>query len=300
MTVEGNVVKIQRFSVNDGDGIRTTLFLEGCPLKCRWCSNPDSWSNIVKLGISKDKCIGCRKCTEVCPKNITSLFNRDEVNSKCDLCGNCIQYCTQNAISQMTKKMTTDEVIKYIEKDFVFFLNSNGGVTFSGGEPTCQLEFLRELVYHFYNKGIHTAIETCGFFNFEKCKDVLERIDHIFVDIKHMDNKKHKKYTCCSNELILENIKKMSKLNKSIVIRIPIIPGFNDSIKNIKDTANFVKETIINPKIELLPYHMFGIDKYKDLGLEEFIYKYEVPSTNRMNILEEIVKNCHVEVVKYR
>lgn len=300
MTIEGNIVKIQRFSVNDGDGIRTTLFLEGCPLKCRWCSNPDSWSNIVKLGISKDKCIGCKKCIEVCPKNITSLFNRDEVNSKCDLCGNCIKYCTQNAISQMTKKMTTDEVIKYIEKDLVFFLNSNGGVTFSGGEPTYQLEFLRELVCHFYNKGIHITIETCGLFNFEKCKDILEKIDHIFVDIKHMDNKKHKEYTCSSNELILENIKKMSELNKSMVIRIPVIPGFNDSIKNIKDTANFVKETLINPKIELLPYHMFGIDKYKDLGLEEFIYKYEVPSTNRMNILEEIVKSCHVEVVKYR
>ena len=298
--MEGNVVKIQGFSVNDGDGIRTTVFLEGCPLKCRWCSNPDSWSDIIKLGISKEKCINCKKCTEVCPKKITSLFNRDEINNRCDLCGECIKHCPQNALIQMSKKMTTEEVIKEVEKDLIFLLNSNGGVTFSGGEPTYQLEFLRNLVYHFYNKGVHTAIESCGFFNYEKCKDIFEKIDHIFIDIKNMDNEKHREYTGASNDIILENIKKLSKLNKSIVIRIPIIPGFNDSIENIEETSYFVKENISNPKIELLPYHILGIDKYKYLGLENLIYKYEVPSNEHMSSLEKIIENCGIKVVNYK
>ncbi len=300
MTAIGKVVKIQKFSVNDGNGIRTTVFLEGCPLKCRWCSNPDSWSGIVKLGVSKERCINCKKCISLCHKNITSLFNRDEVNNKCDLCGECIKYCPQSAISQMTHIMTSDEVIKSIEKDFIFFLNSNGGITFSGGEPTYQLEFLRELVYHFYKKGINTAIETCGVFNFEKCKDVFEKLDHIFVDIKNMNSNRHKEYTGFGNELILENIEKMANLNKSIVIRIPVIPGFNDDIENITSTAQFVRQNLKKPKIELLPYHMLGIDKYKNLGLDDYIYKYEVPSNEVMKELEDIVKSCDVEVLKYK
>ncbi|WP_455543354.1 glycyl-radical enzyme activating protein [Intestinibacter sp.] len=300
MSIKGNVVRIQRFSVNDGDGIRTTVFLEGCPLKCRWCSNPDSWSGIVKLAVSKDRCVGCERCVNVCPQKITSLFDREQVNEKCDLCGECIKRCTQDAISQMTKEMTTDEVIKEIEKDFIFFLSSGGGVTFSGGEPTYQLEFLRELVYFFYKKGIYTAIETCALFDFEKCKDVFEKLDHIFVDIKNMDDDKHKEYTGISNKKILENIKKMATLNKSMVIRVPVIPGFNDSIENIEETAKFVKENVGNPKIELLPYHMLGLDKYKALGLFDYIYKFKVPTKEKMTLLENAVKNCGVEVIRYK
>ena len=192
------------------------------------------------------------------------------------------------------------EVIKEIEKDFIFFLSSGGGVTFSGGEPTNQLEFLRELVYYFYKKGIYTAIETCALFDFEKCKDILEKIDHIFVDIKNMDDEKHKEYTGISNKKILENVKKMATLNKSMVIRIPVIPGFNDSTENIKQTAEFVKENVKNPKMELLPYHMLGLDKYKALGLYDYIYKFEVPSKEKINDLEGVIENCGVGVVRYK
>lgn len=300
MNTIGKVVHIQKLSVNDGDGIRTTIFLEGCPLKCRWCSNPDSWSGIVKLGISKEKCINCKKCITICHKNISSLFNRDEINKKCDLCGECIKVCPKNAISQMTHNMTCDDVIKAIDNDLIFFLNSNGGITFSGGEPTTQLEFLRKLVYHFYNKGIHTAIETCGVFNFEKCKDVFEKLDHIFVDIKNMNSSKHKEYTGFGNELILENIIKIANLNKSLVVRIPVIPGFNDDIENITLTSQFVKKNIKEPKIELLPYHMLGIDKYKNLGLDDYIYKYDIPNNKTLKKLEGVVNNCGVEVIKYK
>ncbi|RDY26995.1 glycyl-radical enzyme activating protein [Romboutsia weinsteinii] len=296
----GKVVRIQPFSVNDGDGIRTTIFLEGCKLKCKWCSNPDSWSGIVKLGVSKDKCKNCKKCIELCPQNIKDLFDRKEINSKCNLCGECVKNCTSNAICIMTNTMSIEEVVKRVEKDLIFFFESNGGVTFSGGEPTYQKGFLRELVNIFYDKGIDMAIETCGYFDWEKCKDIFEKVDHVFVDIKVMDENKHKRYTGVSNKIILENIKNIGKMNKSIVVRIPIISGINDDIENIKSTANFVKTNIKIPQIELLPYHKYGIDKYKMLGLDDYIYEYEAPSKVRIVELTNLIKSIGVKIVDYK
>ncbi|HHQ8638883.1 TPA: glycyl-radical enzyme activating protein [Clostridioides difficile] len=271
MSKKGRVVKVQHFSVNDGDGIRTTIFLEGCKLKCKWCSNPDSWSNIVKLGVMKDKCVSCNRCIDVCPQNISSLFDRAQINNKCDLCGECIKVCLKDAICIMTEEMSVEEIVEEVEKDFIFFFESNGGITFSGGEPTLQIDFLRELVDIFYDKGINIAIETCGYFDWNKVNDVFEKIDHIFVDIKSMDDNIHKEYTGVSNKIILDNICRLSKLNKSMVIRVPIIYGVNDSEENIRNTALFVKQNVPGGKMELLPYHKFGIDKYKALGLEDYI-----------------------------
>ncbi|EQF26135.1 glycyl-radical enzyme activating family protein [Clostridioides difficile CD160] len=300
MSKKGRVVKVQHFSVNDGDGIRTTIFLEGCKLKCKWCSNPDSWSNIVKLGVMKDKCVSCNRCIDVCPQKISSLFDRTQINSKCDLCGECIKVCLKDAICIMTEEMNVEEIIKEVEKDFIFFFESNGGVTFSGGEPTLQIDFLRELVDVFYNKGINMAIETCGYFDWNKVNDVFEKIDHIFVDIKSMDDNIHKEYTGVSNKIILENICKLSNLNKSMVIRVPIIYGVNDSEENIRNTALFVKQNVSGGKMELLPYHKFGIDKYKALGLEDYIYEFDEICNNHMLKLKEIVELTGVKIIEYK
>lgn len=300
MSKNGKVVKVQHFSVNDGDGIRTTIFLEGCKLKCKWCSNPDSWSNIVKLGVMKDKCVSCNRCIDVCPQNISSLFDRTQINNKCNLCGKCVKTCLNDAICIMTEEMNVEEIVKEVEKDFIFFFESNGGVTFSGGEPTLQIDFLRELVDAFYNKGINMAIETCGYFEWDKVKDVFEKIDHIFVDIKSMDDNVHKAYTGVSNKIILENICRLSKLNKSMVIRVPIISGVNDSEENIRDTALFVKQNVLDGKMELLPYHKFGLDKYKALGLEDYMYEFDEICNSNMLKLKEIVELTGVKIIEYK
>lgn len=295
----GRIVNIQHFSVNDGEGLRTTVFLEGCKLKCKWCSNPDSWNNIVKLGVIKEKCKSCNKCIEVCDRNITSLFDRKQVNSNCNLCGKCVSNCVNNAICIMTKDMTVEEVVKEIEKDRIFYINSGGGVTFSGGEATLQSDFLRKLVNKCYDKGINMAIETCGYFDFNKVKDIIEKLDYIFVDIKSMDDNVHREYTGVSNELILENITKMASLNIPMTIRIPVISDINDSIENIRDTVRFVKENTIDGSIELLPYHKFGIEKYKALGLEDFIYQFKTPEESLMLELKKTIEDMGVKVVKY-
>ncbi|EGT3679065.1 TPA: glycyl-radical enzyme activating protein [Clostridioides difficile] len=300
MSKKGRVVKVQHFSVNDGDGIRTTIFLEGCKLKCKWCSNPDSWSNIVKLGVMKDKCVSCNRCIDVCPQNISSLFDRTQINNKCDLCGECIKVCLKDAICIMTEEMSVEEIVEEVEKDFIFFFESNGGITFSGGEPTLQIDFLRELVDIFYDKGINIAIETCGYFDWNKVNDVFEKIDHIFVDIKSMDDNIHKEYTGVSNKIILDNICRLSKLNKSMVIRVPIIYGVNDSEENIRNTALFVKQNVLGGKMELLPYHKFGIDKYKALGLEDYIYEFDEICNNHMLKLKEIVELTGVKIIEYK
>ena len=300
MSKKGRVVKVQHFSVNDGDGIRTTIFLEGCKLKCKWCSNPDSWSNIVKLGVMKDKCVSCNRCIDVCPQNISSLFDRTQINNKCDLCGECIKVCLKDAICIMTEEMSVEEIVEEVEKDFIFFFESNGGITFSGGEPTLQIDFLRELVDIFYDKGINIAIETCGYFDWNKVNDVFEKIDHIFVDIKSMDDNIHKEYTGVSNKIILDNICRLSKLNKSMVIRVPIIYGVNDSEENIRNTALFVKQNVLGGKMELLPYHKFGIDKYKALGLEDYIYEFDEICNNHMLKLKEIVELTGVKIIDYK
>nr|UWI51158.1 glycyl-radical enzyme activating protein [Clostridioides difficile] len=300
MSKKGKVVKVQHFSVNDGDGIRTTIFLEGCKLKCKWCSNPDSWSNIVKLGVMKDKCISCNRCIDVCPQNISSLFDRKQINNKCNLCGKCAKTCLNDAICIMTEEMNVEEIVKEVEKDFIFFFESNGGVTFSGGEPTLQIEFLRELVDVFYNKGINMAIETCGYFEWDKVKDVFEKIDHIFVDIKSMDDNVHRVYTGVSNKGILENICRLSRLNKSMVIRVPIISGVNDSEENIRNTALFVKQNVLGGKMELLPYHKFGLDKYKALGLDDYMHEFDEICNSHMLKLKEIVELTGVKIIEYK
>ncbi|HBF8755761.1 TPA: glycyl-radical enzyme activating protein [Clostridioides difficile] len=300
MSKKGRVVKVQHFSVNDGDGIRTTIFLEGCKLKCKWCSNPDSWSNIVKLGVMKDKCVSCNRCIDVCPQNISSLFDRTQINNKCDLCGECIKVCLKDAICIMTEEMSVEEIVEEVEKDFIFLFESNGGITFSGGEPTLQIDFLRELVDIFYDKGINIAIETCGYFDWNKVNDVFEKIDHIFVDIKSMDDNIHKEYTGVSNKIILDNICRLSKLNKSMVIRVPIIYGVNDSEENIRNTALFVKQNVPGGKMELFPYHKFGIDKYKALGLEDYIYEFDEICNNHMLKLKEIVELTGVKIIEYK
>lgn len=251
----GYFMEPQNFSVNDGDGIRTIIFFAGCPLRCKWCSNPESFINL-----NKDKC--------------------DENN--------------------LIYNYTIEDILKIIEKQKIFYRYSGGGVTFSGGEATLQGEVLRELVNKLYDKAINLAIESSGYFEFEQIKDILGKMDLIFIDIKHMDDKKHKSLTGVSNKKILDNIKLIDRLNVPIVIRIPVIVGVNADKENIRETAKFVKENIKSPKIELLPYHSLGDYKYESLGLDLPSRDYTTPSREYLKELEEIVKAEGVIVVSYK
>lgn len=212
----GYIMNIQNFSVNDGEGIRTNIFLAGCPLRCAWCSNPEGWT----------------------------LKN------------------------SMTSYMTTDEVIRQVEKQLIFYRHSGGGVTFSGGEATVQMEFLRELAGCIYDMGVSLAIETCGEFEFEEAADVLRMMDLIFLDIKHMDEDVHRQFTGVSNKRILANVSRIAKLPVPLVIRIPVICGVNAEKDNLMKTFAFVREHAPDAKLELLPYHTLGEGKYAKLGME--------------------------------
>lgn len=249
----GFFMEPQNLSVNDGDGIRTIVFFAGCPLRCKWCSNPESHVDIKR--------------------------------------------CEDN---QFIHKYSVEDLLNIIERQLIFYRYSGGGVTFSGGETTLQPEILRELTNRLYDKGIDLAIETSGYFNFHEIKDILEKLDLIFIDIKHMDDKKHRDFTGVSNRNILDNIKLLNTIDTSIVIRIPSILGVNADSENIKGIARFVKENLNDPKIEILPYHSFGDEKYEILNLEKPSREYKTPSREVVKEIERIIESEGVSVVGYK
>lgn len=296
----GYFMELQNFSVNDGNGIRTIIFFAGCPLSCRWCSNPESHTGLYKVAYYASTCIQCRRCARVCPSGVGINLNDPREREKCKACGLCVKVCPAGSRKNLIYRLNSEEITRAIEKQKIFYRYSGGGVTFSGGEATMQTEILRELTYKFYNQGIDLAIETSGYFDFDEVKDILQKINLIFIDIKNMDNNKHKFFTGAGNEKILGNISRLNELKIPVVVRIPVIEGVNSDIENIKETAMFVKSNIHEPKIELLPYHTFGDSKYEALGLEMPSRQFEAPSPEYLEELYGIVEDAGVEVVSYR
>ncbi len=293
----GRIFNIQRFSTEDGPGIRTTVFLKGCPLKCLWCSNPES-QNLVRQPVYRDSlCKGCGDCITACPTEaITPAPDERGFKIKIDLykcksCGACIEACTAGAIKYSDQTVTSEEVFEVIKKDMGYYLKSQGGVTASGGEPLIQADFVSELFKRCRASGIHTAVETSGYVHTSAFDKVLEALDLVLFDIKMMDSEKHKKYTGVSNEIILRNAKRVAQSSVSMIIRIPIIPGINDSEANLNDTALFALEINKDIKIELLPYHNFGIHKYKMLGMEYRLNDIKLPEIGHMESCREIFQN---------
>ncbi len=297
--MNGYFMEPQNFSVNDGDGIRTVIFFAGCPLNCKWCANPESTLDFKRVSFNKETCISCGKCAKLCPGGVMIDLNSPRQRKKCISCGICVESCPTNSRKRLVRMYSDREILEIIKSQEIFYRYSNGGVTFSGGEATLQQHMLRILVNSLYDKGINMAIETSGYFDFDEVKDILARLDLIFVDIKHMDEKKHELYTGKSNKKILENIKKMRELDVPIVVRIPVIEGVNSDDINIKGTAVFVKENIKNPKIELLPYHNFAEEKYECLGLDKMSHNFIRPSNELLSHLKMIIKNEGAETVSY-
>lgn len=297
---KGYVIDIQDFSVNDGDGIRTTLFFAGCPLRCAWCANPEEFTTMNKVMHVEKTCIACGRCTAVCPRHVGIQLNRREERAKCNNCGNCVPVCPTKSRQNMIFEYSPKEIYDKTKKYFNFFRQSNGGITFSGGECTLQLEFLTTLTNLYYDANIHLAMESSGYFDFGKLEDILRKMDTLFIDIKSMDNKKHKYYTGKSNDLVLENIQRIGAFHQDLIIRIPVIKTVNADAENIRQTTKFVKNYVKQPKIELLPYHTLGDLKYTTLNITKPSEMFQTPTQEELQSLKQIVRDQGVEVVSYR
>lgn len=301
MATKGIILNIERFAIHDGPGIRTVVFLKGCPLRCIWCTAPDSQNIFPEMKYFADKCLRCAKCVEVCPLKAITVSGSGEILTdiqSCDNCGKCAEVCLADARRIAGKEMTVEEVLNEVEKDVVFYWNSGGGVTLSGGEPMMQPEFSLELLKACQDKGIHTAIETCAYMKWDILDEMLKYVDFVFVDIKHMSPVEHEKLTGKTNELILENISKIAAKypDKPLIVRIPVIPGYNDSDENIASIAQFVHQLQGSPEIELLPYHKLGVTSYSTLFRDYSLSVVESPDADHMNALGELVKSYGVQV----
>lgn len=265
------IFDIKPYSINDGPGIRLTIFLKGCPLSCTWCHNPEGISpNLQKL-YSKTKCIGCGTCVENCPVNALRLTEEGIITDTalCDLCGICADVCPTKAMEMSGTRVTVEEIMKRVRREIVMMDHSEGGVTISGGEPLMQPDFLIELLDALGKEGIHRAVDTTGFARTEILLEVARRTDLFLYDLKMMDSERHRKFTGVPNEKILENLRILSESGANVNIRIPLIRGVNSDEDNIRQSAEFVASLPgVKKIVSLLPYHNIAIHKYGKLGQE--------------------------------
>lgn len=297
----GMVLNIQRFSVHDGPGIRTLVFMKGCPLRCSWCSNPESQKGAVELGFFQSRCIGCGACLEACPSGAITLSEGGQAITDrdiCKRCGKCVEACSYEAREIAGKDTTVEQLLQEVEKDRDFYTNSGGGVTVGGGEPAQQHGYVSEFLRHCKKHWLHTALETCGFAPWEHLEEILHHVDFLYYDIKHMDPLAHERITGVSNQLILSNLERIASHYPEtvVVVRVPVIPGLNDSEANITATAKFVSELGTVKGIELLPYHRLGISKYEQFGMEYTLGDAVPHSAEHMKRLQGIVASFGLAV----
>jgi pyruvate formate lyase activating enzyme len=297
--VTGRVFNIQRCSVHDGPGIRTTVFLKGCPLSCTWCHNPEGIDEAPVLMISADRCLGCRECVETCPVEEGGASPAGEAwdRSACTHCGSCVDACPADARELAGREVGIGELVDILERDRVFFDSSGGGVTFSGGEPLAQSEFLIECLRECRRRGLHTAVDTCGLAPRKNLLQVAELADLVLYDIKHMDPNRHRTETGADNSMILDNLRALSRSDVEIWVRIPLIPGFNDDPANIEDTGAFLDELSRRHRIYVLPYHEFADGKRA--RMEEPGDRTGVcsPDTEMLNAVAERLASHDLEVI---
>ena len=300
-SVQGVIFNIQHYSIHDGPGIRTTVFIKGCPLRCLWCQNPESQLLQPEVFFNQEKCVGCGQCVVVCPCGAIEIqegkarTNRERCKGR----GKCAEVCPYEARSLMGRHVTAGEVFHEVAKDEVFYESSGGGVTLSGGEPLAQPEFAAAILRLCKKAGLHTAVDTCGYAAWETVKEVLQYADLVLFDFKHMEPAKHQEYTGVPNRLILENAKRIYReLRRSMWARIPVVPGYNSTKENIRATAEFIsRELGSRVKVHLLPYHKMGEVKYKRLEREDGVLHIEPLEEEKMEELKKIVESFGLETV---
>jgi pyruvate formate lyase activating enzyme len=296
----GVVFNIQHYAIHDGPGIRTTVFLKGCPLSCFWCQNPESQDLRPVLFFNAEKCTGCGACVDECPEGAVQIVEgRSETDrTQCKGHGQCADICPAEARSLMGRYVTAGEVFKEVNEDVLFYKNSGGGVTLSGGDPLAQPDFSISILKLCKDAGIHTAIDTCGFASWETLKTILEYVDLVLFDFKHMDRDQHKKYTGVSNELVLDNAKRIhQELALPMLARVPLLPGYNDSEENLKQTAAFITDHFgKGMTVHLLPYHRLGETKYERMGEPEKVIPIQQPNDDYMEKIKTLFESFDLTV----
>ena len=290
-----DIFEIKRFAVHDGDGIRTTIFFKGCPLKCKWCHNPEGLITNSQLAFIKHKCVNCGECTKVCETSAHILKNGEHFfeRNSCITCGKCVDVCPQNALKIYGKKMTVDNVIKIVLEDKLFYETSGGGVTLSGGECLLQSDFCAELLRQLKGLNINTAVDTCGYISHNRLDKVVPFTDVFLYDIKAFDSDLHLKLTGVKNDLILDNLIYLDSIGKKIEIRIPFVPTCNDN--EIEDIAKFLSKLKNIVKIKILPYHNFASSKYSSLDMLDTLPN-KIPTNNDIENAKNIIKKYCLNV----
>jgi pyruvate formate lyase activating enzyme len=292
--LKGLIFNIQRFSLQDGPGIRTTVFFKGCPLNCRWCHNPEGIKHSPEILHKSFSCVLCGKCIKSCPKSAISLVDDSIIinRSKCDLCGICREVCNTNSLEICGEFFSASEILRKVIADREFYNSSNGGVTLSGGEPLAQYEFLRSLLPKLKENELHVCLDTSGLVKTERFQKTLDKIDMVLFDVKTFDDGRHKELTGVSNKLILRNLIEILNYDVDVIIRTPIITGYNfidlsnELHKHIESLLNLGCSTF-----ELIPYHRFGEQKYQMLGLN---YDIKIDS-NSQDLIQEIARQLKKE-----
>jgi len=298
---KGLIHKIEKFSHNDGPGIRTLVIMKGCPLRCLWCSSPYTQNTNPEILYISGKCVGCGTCIEACPQKAISRIDEKPAlvatdRTLCVGCGECVEACVNQARELSGQVITVEELFREVEKDEAFYRRSGGGVTVGGGEPTMQSEFVRKFLSLCQAHYFHTAMETCAMTSWEIFASLLKLLDLVYIDLKHMDEGRHIAWTGASNRVILDNIRRAAQDNQ-IILRIPVVPGFNDSEKNISESAQFVKELGNNVvRLELLPYHQFGMHKYEELERTYVLDSVQPPPEEQMARLQETARSFGIDV----
>lgn len=277
------IYNIQRYCIHDGRGIRTTVFMKGCQIKCPWCANPESQDIRPQLGYLSHKCRECGRCEAVCPQH---AIREHQINyDLCDCCGICVYHCPYEALQIYGQEMSVEQLVAEIKKDRAFYERSEGGVTFSGGEATIQPEYLLEAMKELHQEGIHIALESNGLFSAGLRQALLPLVDQFLIDLKHMDDETHRSVLGVSNQPVIENLIGLS--GQDLTIRLPVIPGFNDTEKNLRDTAIFARQ--LGVPLQLLGFHNMGASKYHALNRA---YDYESVPSMSVSQLEEKRKIC--------